>query len=163
MIISPGSTPTRNDLEEAFLAICDEAAPAPEVNAWIPIQPIGYAADFLWRPQRLIAETDGRDAHTIKRAFEHDRRRDQRLMLPGYRVVRFPRRRVFEDADSVRSTLKAPARDALEEAVAGEEEGSSAATPSHSRQSVRPTVCRRLPRYVTTRQNGAMPMTVVQA
>ena len=103
----PGTTPTRNDLEEAFLAICDKARlPRPEVNAWIPIEPIGYSADFLWRPNRLIAETDGRDTHTIQRAFEHDRRRDQQLMLAGYRVVRFPRRQVFEDPASVDATLR---------------------------------------------------------
>jgi very-short-patch-repair endonuclease len=102
----PGSTPTRNDLEEAFLAICDKARlPRPEVNAWIPLEPIGYKADFLWRQHDLIAETDGRDTHTTRHAFEHDRRRDQRLMLAGYRVVRFPRRQVFEDPVSVQATL----------------------------------------------------------
>jgi len=104
---SPGSTPTRNDLEEAFLQICDNARlPRPEVNAWIPLEPIGYSADFLWRKHDLIAETDGRDTHTTRRAFEHDRRRDQQLMLAGYRVVRFPRRQVFEDPASVHATLR---------------------------------------------------------
>ena len=86
-----GPTLTRNDLEEAVLAICRAAGlPQPEVNLWIAIQPIGYEVDFLWRAQRLIAEADGRDPHTTRLAFEHDRIRDQRLMLAGYRVVRFP-------------------------------------------------------------------------
>ncbi len=106
-------TLTRNELEAAFLAICDEAGlPRPEVNAWIPVEPTGYEPDFLWREQGLIAETDGRDVHTTKRAFEHDRRRDQRLMLLGYRVVRFPRRQVEEDPASVRATLVALLRQA---------------------------------------------------
>ncbi|MEY2513937.1 MAG: hypothetical protein QOJ89_1295, partial [bacterium] len=80
-----GPTMTRNDLEEALLAICHAAGlPQPEVNVWIACEPIGYEADLLWRAQRLIAEADGRDPHTTRLAFEHDRIRDQRLMLAGY-------------------------------------------------------------------------------
>ena len=45
---APASTRTRNDLEEAFLAICRAAnLHQPEVNAWIALEPIGYEADFL--------------------------------------------------------------------------------------------------------------------
>ena len=102
-----GPTVTRNDLEEAVLAICHAAGfPQPEVNVWIALQPIGYEVDFLWRSQRLIAEADGRDPHTTRLAFEHDRIRDQRLMLAGYRVVRFPHRQVFEAPASVAATLR---------------------------------------------------------
>jgi hypothetical protein len=105
---SPGSTLTRNDLEEAFLAISDKAGlPRPEVNVWIPLEPTGYEADFLWREHGLIAETDGRDVHTTRRAFVHDRRRDQRLMLAGYRVVRFPWQQVVHDPQEVEVTLRA--------------------------------------------------------
>jgi len=104
----PGSTPTRNDLEEAFLQICDKARlPRPEVNAWIPLEPIGYTADFLWREPQLIAETDGRDTHTTKHAFDHDRKRDQRLMLAGFRVVRFPWQQVMHEPSTVESTVRA--------------------------------------------------------
>ena len=102
-----GPTLTRNDLEEAFLAICRAAGcPQPEVNVWIALEPIGYEVDFLWRAQRLIAEADGRDAHTTRLAFEHDRIRDQRLMLAGYQVVRFPRRQVLDDPASVAATMR---------------------------------------------------------
>ena len=105
---APGTTLTRNDFEEAFLAICrDSGLPRPEVNVWIALEPTGYEADFLWRAAGLIAETDGRDVHTTRRAFEHDRHRDQRLMRAGYRVVRFTRRQVFEEPFDVRATLRA--------------------------------------------------------
>jgi hypothetical protein len=75
-----GTTLTRSELEERLLAICREAAlPRPELNAWIAHSDGGGAeADFLWREQRLIVEVHGRDVHTTRRAFEHDRRRDQR-------------------------------------------------------------------------------------
>ena len=104
---APGTTLTRNDLEEAFLAICRTAGlPQPQVNAWIPLEPGGYEADFLWRWHGLIAEADGRDVHATRRAFETDRRRDQRLMLAGYQVVRFPYAQVIHDPASVRLTLQ---------------------------------------------------------
>ena len=52
----PGSTRTRSELEEIFLALCDSSGfPRPEVNVGIE----GYECDFVWREQRLIVETDG--------------------------------------------------------------------------------------------------------
>ena len=104
---APASTVTRNELEERFLAICRAAGlPQPEVNAWIPLEPTGCQADFLWRDLATIAETDGRSVHATRRAFESDRRRDQRLMLAGYRVVRFPWRQVMETPREVAATLR---------------------------------------------------------
>jgi hypothetical protein len=103
---APGTALTRNTLEEAFLAICDNAGlPRPEVNVWIALEPTSYEADFLWRGHGLIAETDGRDVHTTRRAFEQDRRRDQRLMLAGYRVVRFTYKQVLETSRAVEATV----------------------------------------------------------
>lgn len=98
---------TRNDLEEHFLGLCRTAGlPQPRVNEWIALEPIGYEADFLWREQKLIAEVDGRDVHTTRLAFEHDRLRDQRLMLAGYRVVRFTWRQVTDDRTATIATLR---------------------------------------------------------
>jgi predicted transcriptional regulator of viral defense system len=104
-----GSTVTRNELEECFLAICRETGVAPDgVNAWIAFPDGGGAeADFLWRSQRLIVEVDGRDVHTTRRAFEADRRRDQRLVLLGWRIVRFTWRQVMFERAYVAATLKA--------------------------------------------------------
>lgn len=76
------------------------------VNHWIAYPGGGGAeADFLWRAQRLIVEVDGRDPHTTRRAFEHDRRRDQRLAVLGYRVVRFTWRQVMFEPACVAQTL----------------------------------------------------------
>jgi hypothetical protein len=102
------STRTRNELEEAFLQICRTAGLPPDaVNAWIPYPDGGGAeADFLWREARLIVEVDGRDVHTARRAFENDRRRDQRLATLGYRVVRFTWRQVTHEPAYVAATLR---------------------------------------------------------
>jgi len=103
-----GSTLTRTKLEEAFLAICREVGlPRPAVNVWIPIEPLGYEADFLWRDRGLIAEVDGRNVHATRRAFEHDRRRDQQLMLAGFRVVRFTWRQVEREPRAVATAMRA--------------------------------------------------------
>jgi hypothetical protein len=104
-----GSTLTRNELEERFLAICRDVELAPDrVNAWIAYPDGGGAeADFLWHAQRLIVEVDGRDVHTTRRAFEADRRRDQRLMLLGWRIVRFTWRQVMFEPAYVAATLRA--------------------------------------------------------
>jgi hypothetical protein len=104
-----GSTFTRSELEERFLALCRRAALPPDgVNVWIPFPaPDGGGAegDFVWRAQRLIVEVDGRDVHATRRAFETDRRRDQRLMLLGWRVVRFTWRQVVLESEYVTRTL----------------------------------------------------------
>jgi hypothetical protein len=102
-----GSTPTRNDLEEAFLAICRGAGLAPDgVNMWIPYPDGGGAeADFVWRAELLDVEVDGREVHATRRAFEHDRRRDQRLALLGWRVVRCTWRQVHDEPAAVAELL----------------------------------------------------------
>jgi len=102
-----GSTLTRNELEERFLAICRAAGLEPDaVNAWIPhLEGGGAEADFLWRAQRLIVEVDGREVHGTATAFETDRRRDQRLALLGWRMVRFTWRQVMFEPTNVAATL----------------------------------------------------------
>jgi predicted transcriptional regulator of viral defense system len=104
-----GTTTTRNDLEEAFLAICRDAGRPPDgVNVWIPYPEGGGAeADFVWQRHNLIAEVDGRATHLTPRAFEHDRRRDQRLAALGWRVVRFSWRQVATEPDDVAATVSA--------------------------------------------------------
>ena len=66
-----------------------------------------FRVDFLWRQQRLIVETDGRDVHSTRQAFERDRKRDQRLMLAGWRVVRFTWRQITREPERVAATLRA--------------------------------------------------------
>jgi very-short-patch-repair endonuclease/predicted transcriptional regulator of viral defense system len=101
-----GSTATRNDFEERFLALCRKhRLPQPEVNA--PL--LDYIVDFLWRSARLVAELDGRATHHTRRAFQADRDRDGRLAVAGYRVLRFTwwdvTRRPAVVADRVRRML----------------------------------------------------------
>jgi hypothetical protein len=97
---------TDRELEELFLQLMRDAhLPEPAVNSWITGDGWAYKADFLWRAKRLIVETDSRTFHTSRRAFEHDRLRDQRLTLAGYTVVRFTWRQVAHDCAYVVATV----------------------------------------------------------
>src|SRR5581483_1058266 len=86
-----GSTPTENEFEDAFLALTRSLGlPDPTPQFYIdpgdgepPIR-----ADFAWPDRKIAVETDGQRTHATRRAFEADRRRDQRLTAAGWRVIR---------------------------------------------------------------------------
>jgi very-short-patch-repair endonuclease len=97
---------TASELEERFLNLCRRARlPQPAVNAWLPLAGEEVKADFVWRTERLVVETDGRASHGTRQAFESDRLRDQRLAVAGYRIVRFTWRQVAEEPDTVAATV----------------------------------------------------------
>jgi hypothetical protein len=107
---------TRSELERRFLGLCSAAdVPRPEPNAWIPL-PGGGAieVDFLWRGAGLVVETDGHCFHGTRRAFEDDRRRDQRLLVAGFTVARFTWRQVLERPREVAATVRRLLRDRVE-------------------------------------------------
>jgi len=86
-----GTTPTENDFEEAFLALTQSLGlPDPTPQLYIDPGDGGpmIRADFAWPELRIVVETDGRRTHGTRQAFESDRRRDQRLIAAGWRVIR---------------------------------------------------------------------------
>ncbi len=97
-----GSTRTVNDFEEALLALCrGHRLPPPSVNHRVG----RFKPDFVWRPQRLIVETDGWRAHGTRAAFERDRVRDASLTASGWRVVRITWRRLRNEPAVVAAQL----------------------------------------------------------
>ena len=96
------SGPTRSVFEDAFLAFVDRnGLPRPEVNQRIA----GYEVDMLWRPQRLVAELDGRAYH--EDTFEEDRERDATLTAAGLRVVRVTWRRLIHQEEREAARFRA--------------------------------------------------------
>ena len=99
---------TESEFEERFLALCRGASlPSPEVQAWIVFEDgTSFRADFLWRARSLVVETDGYAFHSSRGAFERDRRRDQRLKLAGYEVIRFTWREIADEPERVLGTVR---------------------------------------------------------
>lgn len=104
-----GPVVTRSGGEDRFLEIVEQAGlRQPRINCWIPLDGgSGYRPDFLWPEARLIVEVDGRTHHATRRAFAHDRRRDRRLALAGYRTIRYAARDLFDRPDAVEAELRA--------------------------------------------------------
>jgi hypothetical protein len=83
--VDPQACRSRSDLETDFLALCRRHdIPAPVVNAMVE----GYEVDMYWPGTSLIVELDSWEYHRTPAAFEQDRRRDARLKMKGYTVVR---------------------------------------------------------------------------
>ena len=99
---TPGTTRTRSELEERFLALCRRhGLPQPLVN----LRVAGLEVDFCWPAQRLIVETDGYAGHQSRRAFERDHGRDLVLKAADYRVHRFTYRQVTTEAPAVAAAI----------------------------------------------------------
>jgi very-short-patch-repair endonuclease len=101
--LDEANEPTRSELEHLFLRLCEHRRlPAPEINVRVG----GYEVDFLWRPQRLIVETDGYRYHRGSQAFEDDHARDLDLHARGYEIRRFTYRQVTEAPEGVATTVR---------------------------------------------------------
>jgi very-short-patch-repair endonuclease len=62
-------------------------------------------ADFVWRPQRVIVETDGGRFHGTHQARQRDPRRDQRATVAGWKPIRTTSRQVERRPDELGPTL----------------------------------------------------------
>ena len=102
------SAPTESELEERFLALC-RATGLPLPERQVQINPDDgeptVRVDFAWPKQRLIVETDGGRYHRTRRAFESDRRKDQRLQLAGWLVLRITWRQLRDEPERVAETI----------------------------------------------------------
>lgn len=87
--------------------------PAPECNRVVIADRQRLEVDFLWRPQRLVVEIDGRRFHDNPVGFERDRKRDRALQLAGFRVVRFTHAQIEGEPDAVASAIRRLLADAF--------------------------------------------------
>jgi very-short-patch-repair endonuclease/predicted transcriptional regulator of viral defense system len=100
----PGTTLTKSQLEERFLALCRGAGlPRPRVNDDVE----GLEVDFVFTDDRLLVETDSWRHHKTREAFENDRRRDAIHAAAGYRTLRFTHRQITRDPATVTRALQA--------------------------------------------------------
>jgi very-short-patch-repair endonuclease len=93
---------TRSEAERLALDLIRRAGlPAPETNQRVE----GFEVDLLWRGHNLIVEIDGWAYHSMRSSFEHDRRRDQRLITAGWRVIRVTWRQLTQRPEAIVATL----------------------------------------------------------
>jgi hypothetical protein len=98
---------TRNDLEEAFLALIDRfGLPRPRMNAYLSVRDRFYEIDCLWEDRRVAIELDGGGAHRTTKAFHDDRERDRILTAEGFTTARITWDHIQDTPDQVASDLQ---------------------------------------------------------
>jgi very-short-patch-repair endonuclease len=98
---------TRNDFEEAFLALVDaHGLPRPRMNADLSLRGRFFEIDALWERQRVAVELDSRSVHATPKNFESDRQRDRVLLAEGYRTARVTWRQLKEEPTQIVSDLR---------------------------------------------------------
>ena len=94
---------TRSEAERLLLEVVRAGGlPLPQTN----VRLAGLEVDALWPEQRLVVEVDGYAFHGTRAAFERDRRRDARLLLAGYRVIRLTWRQLTRERRAVIALLR---------------------------------------------------------
>jgi very-short-patch-repair endonuclease len=98
---------TRNDFEEAFLALLDaHGFPRPRMNAALALRGRFYEIDCLWERQRVAVELDSRGVHATPKRFESDRQRDRVLLAEGYRTARVTWLQLKEEPEAIVADLR---------------------------------------------------------
>jgi very-short-patch-repair endonuclease len=99
---------TRNDFEEAFLALVDASGlPRPRMNADLALRGRFFEIDALWEAERVAVELDSRSVHGTPRKFESDRLRDRILVAEGWKTARVTWRALHREPDEVVRDLRA--------------------------------------------------------
>ncbi|HEX6695247.1 MAG TPA: type IV toxin-antitoxin system AbiEi family antitoxin domain-containing protein [Solirubrobacteraceae bacterium] len=100
---------TRSELERRFRALCRRAGlPRPHSNVEVADADFHpHEVDFFFPDHRLIVEVDGWHDHGTRIAFERDRAKDAALVAAGYIVLRFTKRQIAYDPDTVADRVRA--------------------------------------------------------
>jgi very-short-patch-repair endonuclease len=98
---------TRNDFEEAFLALVDSyGLPRPRMNADLAVRGRFFEIDALWEQERVAAELDGRSVHGTRKRFESDRLRDRILVAEGWKTMRVTWWQLQEEPAAIAADLE---------------------------------------------------------
>jgi very-short-patch-repair endonuclease len=98
---------TRNDFEEAFLALVDaHGLLRPRMNADLAIRGRFFEIDALWEERRFAVELDSRSIHGTRKRFESDRQRDRILVAEGWRTMRITWQQLQEEPEEIMGDLK---------------------------------------------------------
>jgi hypothetical protein len=103
-LLGDSAPAARSDLEILFLELIRAAGlPEPSVNVVV----IGDVVDFCWPEYNLVVEVDSWEYHRLRRPFEEDKRRGNRLELAHVMVLRYTDKVLREEPDRVIAELRA--------------------------------------------------------
>jgi very-short-patch-repair endonuclease len=94
----------QSELEAIFREVI-RGSDLPEYEANVMVE--GEVVDALWRKERVIVELDGYAFHKSRARFEADRRRDAKLQVAGYRVLRVTQERLTNEPQAVLAEIRA--------------------------------------------------------
>jgi very-short-patch-repair endonuclease len=98
---------TRNDFEEAFLALVDaNGLPRPRMNADLMARGRFFEIDALWDRERVAVELDSRSVHGTTKRFESDRERDRILVAEGWKTMRVTWRQLQDEPEAIAADLR---------------------------------------------------------
>ncbi|HKO39417.1 MAG TPA: hypothetical protein VJU14_13720 [Solirubrobacterales bacterium] len=98
---------TRNDFEEAFLALIDTCGlPRPRMNADLAVRGRFFEIDALWEREQVAVELDSRSVHGTNKRFESDRQRDRILVAEGWKTMRVTWRQLQEEPAAIAADLR---------------------------------------------------------
>lgn len=98
----PGMGPAESRLEVVIIGIIRDAGlPQPVRQFVVTVQGERFRLDLAYPQHRLFLEGDGFGVHGTRSAFEDDRRRQNLLVLAGWRPLRFTWRQTRDDPWSV--------------------------------------------------------------
>jgi very-short-patch-repair endonuclease len=99
---------TRNDFEEAFLALVDaRGISRPRMNGDLSVRGRFFQIDALWERERVAVELDSRSVHGTAKRFESDRHRDRILIAEGWKTFRITWRALQQEPDEIIADLRA--------------------------------------------------------
>ena len=99
---------TRNDFEEAFLALLDaHGISRPRMNADLSVRGRFFQIDALWERERVAVELDSRSIHGTTKRFESDRHRDRILVAEGWKTFHITWLALKQEPGEIVADLKA--------------------------------------------------------
>ena len=94
---------TKSPLEDRFFDFCrDRGIELPQLNVVIA----GFCVDAAWPSKGVVVELDSRAHHAGLEAFEEDRKRDTKLQVAGFQIVRVTDRRLTHEPDELEADLR---------------------------------------------------------
>jgi hypothetical protein len=103
-LLGDSAPATRSRLEILFLELIRAAGlPEPSVN----VIAVGDVVDFHWPQFNLVVEVDSWEYHRLRRPFEEDKRRGNRMELAHVMVLRYTDEQLVDEPERVIAELRA--------------------------------------------------------